>query len=146
MQNLGWGGDLKSTTATTQKQFEEALRLDQKSLQLYELIEDSLGMATCLNNLSHLAEQAGDYASAGAWLNEALLRSRMASSWWLMAIVLANLGYIAQKQQRPHQALRYFQDSLILRTTHHLPGQEEMRKEMRRFSPSPSSYPAWGNG
>lgn len=26
MQNLGWGGDLKSTTATTQKQFEEAVR------------------------------------------------------------------------------------------------------------------------
>ena len=26
MQNLGWGGDLKSTTATTQKQFEEAIR------------------------------------------------------------------------------------------------------------------------
>ena len=26
MQKLGWGGDLKSTTATTQKQFEEAVR------------------------------------------------------------------------------------------------------------------------
>lgn len=26
MENLGWGGDLKSTTATTQKQFEEAVR------------------------------------------------------------------------------------------------------------------------
>lgn len=26
MPNLGWGGDLKSTTATTQKQFEEAVR------------------------------------------------------------------------------------------------------------------------
>lgn len=26
MDNLGWGGDLKSTTATTQKQFEEAVR------------------------------------------------------------------------------------------------------------------------
>ena len=133
---------LLANVACAQKQFEEALRLDQKSLHLYESVEDSLGMATCLNNLSHLAEQAGDYDSAGAWLNEALLRSRMASSWWLTAVVLANLGYIAQKQQRPHQALRYFQDSLILRITHHLPGQEEMRNEIRRFSPPPSLLPA----
>ncbi len=66
----------------------------EKSLQLRREMQDSWGVATGLNNLSHIAEAQGHYAQAATLLYEAMVTAHLVGARWLGGILQHNIAYI----------------------------------------------------
>ena len=86
----------------------------QQSLDYAQATPDLLGQAIALNNLSHLAEDEGDYGEAERLLQSCLAIYEKMGYAFGMGTTLGNLGNLYALQGRHEKALVYVQQSLTI--------------------------------
>ncbi|RIK28635.1 MAG: hypothetical protein DCC55_38540 [Chloroflexi bacterium] len=92
----------------------EARTLLQQSLHYAQSAPDLLGQAIALNNLSHLAEDEGDYEETERLLQRCLAIYEKMGYASGMGATLCNLGYLYELQGLHDKALAYVQQSLAI--------------------------------
>ncbi len=86
-----------------------------KSLKLQELVNDSIGMATTLNNIGLLNQEQGDIAKAVYYSNKSLKLNILLKNNIGVARCLNNIALIYDDQGDIPKALNYYHKSLAIR-------------------------------
>jgi len=95
--------------------YQEAERLCQKSLDLYQQSEDLWGMARALNHLGILAGMQGKFDQAESLLQQALELYRESSDAYGIANVLNDLGIVSDGMGKTETAWQLYQEGLSIR-------------------------------
>jgi len=93
----------------------QASTYHEKSLALFQELEDSAGIAITLHHLGYIAERRGNYIQARALLQESLTLFRELEDKWGIALAANRLGGIAGKQGNAEEIVRLYKESLALR-------------------------------
>lgn len=110
-KSLNWAGVL----ALYQGDYEHAEKFHEKSLTIYQDLEDKIGIASSLNSLGNVAWHHGDFENAWKFYEESLALSREMEDKHGIAISLNNLGICANNRGNYGQARKFYEESLILR-------------------------------
>jgi tetratricopeptide (TPR) repeat protein len=100
--------------AWAQSDYAEAAAAFERSLALFEALDDLDGMGAVSSNLGVLAMYQGDYGRAAALLERSLALRRACGDRWGTAACLLNLGAMAGKQGDLPRAQAYYEESLAL--------------------------------
>jgi predicted ATPase/class 3 adenylate cyclase/DNA-binding CsgD family transcriptional regulator len=101
--------------AQEQGQADRAAALHQQSIELYESLgEDQHGLARSLNNLGYHLLLQGDAREAAPYLERSLALGRELGDGRLIAVVLYNLAWVAQKEPNLERAQTLYDESLGL--------------------------------
>jgi predicted ATPase/DNA-binding CsgD family transcriptional regulator len=92
--------------------FEQAHRLVDESLELWQALGDTWGVAFGLQCKGVVARVEGDYRSALSFTEEALRKGRIVGDRQRIGACLLNAGVDYANLGEPRQALRYYQESL----------------------------------
>ncbi len=87
----------------------------EKSLALFQAVEDNAGIAITLHHLGYIAERRGNYAQARLLLEKSLNLFRALEDKWGIALVANRLGGVAGKQGNAEEIIRLYKESLALR-------------------------------
>jgi predicted ATPase/DNA-binding CsgD family transcriptional regulator len=94
--------------------FEQAYRLADESLQLWQALGDTWGIAWGPQCKGYIAIDEGDYPSALSFTEEALKKGRTVGDRFRIGTCLNNAGVVYSLLGEPHQALRYYEESLAV--------------------------------
>jgi predicted ATPase/serine/threonine protein kinase len=97
-----------------QGNYEQALRLFQNALTLYQRLGDKWGIAATLNGLGDMAQQRGNYAEATAHYEDALVLFKELGNQQAVSYVLNNLGNVARDEGDYERALEIHEEALAL--------------------------------
>jgi len=100
--------------ARLQGDLDEALSLQQKSLDLSRKLGDSAGIAGALNGLGLIAQEQSDFGKAKAVHEESLELSRATGDEHTVALVLNNLGLTARNVSDLESAKSLCRESLAI--------------------------------
>jgi predicted ATPase/DNA-binding CsgD family transcriptional regulator len=98
--------------ADLHRDFEQAYRLADESLELWRMLGDTWGVALGLQCKGYIAEAEGDYPSALSFTEEALKKGRTLGDRFRIGACLLNAGVDYENSGQPRQALQYAQESL----------------------------------
>ena len=96
------------------KQPDLAMQSHEASLQIYQQISDTLGVAYSLGCIGRIYEKKGKYSEAIRYQSQALGLYKRKQDNRGMAIILENIGSIYEDNEKFQLALEYFQQSLLL--------------------------------
>ncbi|HWE63745.1 MAG TPA: tetratricopeptide repeat protein [Chloroflexota bacterium] len=102
------------TFAELQGDLAGARTLLEESLAISRDLEDTPGIAACLNALGVVADSQGDLPRATALYTESLALCRELGDSWGTALVLSNMGYLAREQGAHTQAATLYAESVAL--------------------------------
>jgi tetratricopeptide (TPR) repeat protein len=102
------------TLAWQQGDFSEASQALQQSLELYQMLGDTLGEARTAGNLAIVATEEGKYAEARHYYEMSLELSRKVNNLQSVASALHNLGILASQQGNFAEAQARYTESLPL--------------------------------
>lgn len=94
-----------------QSSFEEAIKLNQKSMRIKKQIGDEVGMANSLNNLGGIYDQQGDYPKATALYQQAYSIYKRKGDKEKVALINLNLGIVLKAQKEYQKVLKYYREA-----------------------------------
>ena len=100
--------------ARGQGNFVEATDSLDKSLKLYRLLDDKIGIANALNVAGVVAHDQGDYSRARAFYGESLAVCREIEDQYGILLALNNMGNVAREQEDYEVAKSLFEESLVI--------------------------------
>jgi tetratricopeptide (TPR) repeat protein len=100
--------------ATYHRDLEQAHRLIDESLHLWQALGDTWGVAYGLHGKGYIASSEGDFPSALSFTEEALKQGRAIDDRLRIADGLLNAGVGYAELGEPHQALHYYEESLTV--------------------------------
>jgi hypothetical protein len=103
------------TIAQDQGEYEEAHRLYQQSLAMFERLEDQSGQAGSLHQLGVIVQDQGEYEEARSLYQQSLIIFRQLGDQNGQAGSLHQLGRIAQGQGEYEEAHNLYQQSLVIK-------------------------------
>ncbi len=101
--------------ALCQNDYEAAQVLTEESLEVRRQLEDTAGIAACLNSLGSIAAKRGDGRAATLLFRESLSLRRQVRDKQAISGSLNNLGLLARDQGNHEEAATLFKDSLEIR-------------------------------
>jgi predicted ATPase/DNA-binding CsgD family transcriptional regulator len=100
--------------ADVYRDFDQAHRLADESLELWQALGDTWGVAWGLQAKGYVADGEGDHQSALLYAEEALKKGRIVGDRHRIAVCLNNAGASYSLLAEPRQALHYYQESLAV--------------------------------
>ncbi|HTN22326.1 MAG TPA: sensor histidine kinase [Pelobium sp.] len=94
-----------------QSDFEEAIKLNQKSLEIKKQIGDKIGVANSLNNLGGIYDQKGNYPKAVALYKQAYTIYKNKGDRENVAMINLNLGIVLKAQKEYKKVLKYYREA-----------------------------------
>lgn len=94
-----------------QSNFEEAIKLNQKSLAIKKEINDQIGIANSLNNLGGIYDQQGDYPKATSFYQQAYSIYKRKGDKEKVALINLNLGIVLKAQKEYQKVLKYYREA-----------------------------------
>jgi len=89
--------------------FNNAKRIIEESLEIYQDIADTSGIILGLNNLGYNYKYLGDYESADKFLTKSLELSEEFANPYQLNVILVNLGVINQNMGNIDEAIQYLE-------------------------------------
>ncbi len=94
-----------------QSNFDEAINLNQKSLEIKMKIADEVGVANSLNNLGGIYDQKGDYPKAIELYKQAYTIYKRKGDLEKVALINLNLGIVLKAQKEYQKVLKYYREA-----------------------------------
>ena len=95
--------------ANAEQYYEQALAYFQKANDIYDRLEDNLGMARVLQGMSSVALSRREYDEAIDYLNDALRRARLSRAMVMVQNIYQSFALVHQEMGEYEQAMKYQQ-------------------------------------
>lgn len=106
--------NIQATALNFQGEWESALALYQRSLEIGEELDDLQGVAVCLNNMGNILKNQGHYAKAiDSFFKSLKIREEVGDTLG-MASTYGNLANLFNEQGDHEQSLDYFERCLVI--------------------------------
>ncbi len=94
-----------------QSNFDEAIKLNQQSMEIKKQIGDDIGVANSLNNLGGIYDQKGDYPKATELYKQAYTIYKSKGDREKIALINLNLGIVLKAQKEYKKVLNYYREA-----------------------------------
>ncbi|MFN8308784.1 MAG: tetratricopeptide repeat protein [Chitinophagales bacterium] len=92
-------------------EYEKAVQFHQRSIELFEGLNDEAGIARAINNMGLIYLKTGDYEKGFELMKKALGKYRMLNEKYHLAVALINLGNVSFESGKEELALQYLHEA-----------------------------------